>query len=94
MSAAVCVYDCVCVCVYVCVSAGTCQPISLISWVRGLHGVTEYLLTSRANTTVSQRISSPGECGGAKEGAAHFMRRSKETYGRRTDEEGVYGRIC
>lgn len=78
------------VAVCVCVSTGTCQPIRLISWVRGLHGITEYLFTSCANTVVSQSSSSPGGGGGAEGGFAHFMRRKKETYGKRTGEESVY----
>lgn len=82
---------CVCECAP---PLGTCQPISLISWVRGLHGVAKYLFTSRTNTVVSQHISSPGEGGGAKEGAAHFMRRKSETYGKRTGEESVRVYIC
>lgn len=76
----------------VCVSAGTRQPISFISWVRGLHGVAEYLYTSCTNTAVSLCISSPGRSGGAKEEPAHFMRRNKETYGERTGVESV--RVC
>lgn len=72
------------------VSAGTCQPISLIGWVRGPHGVAEYLFTSHASTVVSQCICSPGN----GEGAAIFMRRKKETYGKRTSDESVQVCIC
>ncbi|CAB1451001.1 unnamed protein product [Pleuronectes platessa] len=52
---------------------GTCQPISLISWVRGLHGVAEYLFTSCANTVVSQpQCFSSGQCqGGSLPAAVH-----------------------